>query len=118
MLWQKETEVRPSLAFVAQTRRGHGYIRKPDDSISLIVDFEGPTLRKLAPETPVQGVVSSDPNIDVIETNAYRNDVTGGWRLAIRIRRQDEKKPGELRAFLRNGGTTLSETWSYILPVN
>jgi glucans biosynthesis protein len=118
MLWQKETEVRPSLAFVAQTRRGHGYIRKPDDSISLIVDFEGPTLRKLAPETPVQGVVNSDPNIDVIETNAYRNDVTGGWRLAIRIRRQDEKKPGELRAFLRNGGTTLSETWSYILPVN
>jgi glucans biosynthesis protein len=118
MLWQKETEIRPSLAYVVQTRRGHGYVRKPDDSISLIVDFEGPALRKLGPETPVQGVVSSDPNIDVIETNAYRNDVTGGWRLAIRIRRQDDKKPGELRAFLRNGGTTLSETWSYILPVN
>jgi len=36
----------------------------------------------------------------------------------VRIRRQDDKKPGELRAFLRNGATTLSETWSYILPTN
>jgi glucans biosynthesis protein len=118
MLWQKDNEIRPTLAFVAQTRRGHGYVRKPDDSVSLIVDFEGPTLRKLAPETPVQGVVSADPNIDIIEANAYRNEVTGGWRLAIRLKRQDDKKPGELRAFLRNGTTTLSETWSYILPAN
>ena len=29
---------------------------------------------------------------------------------------QDDKKPVELRAFLRNGDTTLTETWSYILP--
>jgi len=118
MLWQKDNETRPSLGYVAQTRRGHGYLRKPDDSISLIVDFEGPSLRKLAPETPVQGVVSADQNLDILETNAYRNDVTGGWRLTIRMKRQDDKKPGELRAFLRNGATTLSETWSYILPVN
>jgi glucans biosynthesis protein len=118
MLWQKDNETRPTQAHVAQTRRGHGYVRRPDDSISLIVDFEGPTLRKLAPDTVVQGVVSADANVDVLEANAYRNDVTGGWRLALRIKRQDEKKPGELRAFLRTGTTTLSETWSYILPIN
>ena len=118
MLWQKDNETRPPLAYVAQTRRGHGYLRKPDDSISLIIDFEGAALRKLPADTPVQGVVSTDPNIDVIEANAYRNDVTGGWRLALRIRRQDDKKPGELRAFLRNGAATLSETWSYILSAN
>ena len=118
MLWQKDNEMRPSLAHVAQTRRGHGYLRKPDDSISLIVDFEGQALRKLAPDAPVKGVVSTDSNIDLIEANAYRNDVTGGWRLALRFKRQDERKPGELRAFLRNGATTLSETWSYIVPIN
>ena len=118
MLWQSENEMRPSLAYVAQTRRGHGYLRKPDDSISLIVDFEGPVLKKLAPDSIVQGVVSTDSSIEVVETNAYRNDVTGGIRLAIRIKRQDDKKPGELRAFLRTGSTTLSETWSYILPTN
>jgi glucans biosynthesis protein len=118
MLWQKDNETRPSLAYVAQTRRGHGYLRKPDDSISLMIDFEGPVLRRLPPDTPVQGVVSADANIELLEANAYRNDVSGGWRLALRIRRQDDKKPGELRAFLRNGSTTLSETWSYILPIN
>ena len=118
MLWQKDNETRPTLAYVAQTRRGHGYVRKPDDTIALLVDFDGVGLRKLPPETPVQGVVSADANIEVVEANAYHNDVTGGWRLALRIKRQDDKKPGELRAFLRNGGTTLSETWSYVLPIN
>ena len=57
-------------------------------------------------------------HIEVMEATAYRNDVTGGWRLALRIRRQDDKKTGELRAFLRTGSATLSETWSYVLPIN
>ncbi|HLX27032.1 MAG TPA: glucan biosynthesis protein G [Casimicrobiaceae bacterium] len=118
MLWQKENETRPSLAYVSQSRRGHGYRRKPDDSIAFMIDFEGDVLRKLPPDTPVQGVVSTDSNIELLEANAYHNDVTGGWRLALRIRRQDDKKPGEMRGFLRNGGMTLSETWSYILPIN
>ena len=94
MLWQKDNETRPSLGYVAQTRRGHGYLRKPDDSISLIVDFEGPSLRKLAPETPVQGVVSADQNLDILETNAYRNDVTGGWRLTIRMQAPGRQEAG------------------------
>jgi glucans biosynthesis protein len=117
MLWQKDNDTKPTLAYVSQTRRGHGYVRKPDDSISLLIDFEGAALRKLPADTPVQGVVNADSNIQVMEANAYHNDVTNGWRLALRIRRQDDKKPGELRAFLRNGTTTLSETWSYILPI-
>jgi glucans biosynthesis protein len=118
LLWQKDNETLPALAHVTQTRRGHGYVRKPDDSIALMIDFDGAVLRKLPRDAPVRGVVNADANIDVVEANAYHNDVTGGWRLALRIRRQDDKKPGELRAFLRNGGTTLSETWSYILPIN
>jgi glucans biosynthesis protein len=118
MLWQKDNETRPTLAYVAQTRRGHGYLRKPDDSIAFMIDFEGDVLRNLPADTPVQGVVSTDSNVELVEANAYHNDVTNGWRLALRIRRQDDKKPGELRAFLRNGATTLSETWSYILPTN
>ncbi|HET6801734.1 MAG TPA: glucan biosynthesis protein G, partial [Casimicrobiaceae bacterium] len=44
MLWQKDNETRPTLAYVTQTRRGHGYVRKPDDTLALIVDFEGPVL--------------------------------------------------------------------------
>ena len=116
MLWQKEHETLPTLAYVAQSRRGHGYRRKPDDSIAFMLDFEGDVLRKLPLDTPVQGVVNGDANIEILEVNAYRNDVTNGWRLALRFKRHDDKKPSELRAFLRSGTTTLSETWSYILP--
>ena len=36
---------------------------------------------------------------------------------ALRFKRHDDKKPAELRAFLRSGNATLSETWSYIVPV-
>lgn len=116
MLWQNETEKRPPLSWVMQTRRGHGYLKKPDDSISLLVDFEGPALKKLAADTPVEAVVNTDGNGKLMEINSWRNDVTGGWRMAVRLKRSDDKKPVELRGFLRNNNTTLSETWSYILP--
>lgn len=116
MLWQKDGETRPPLSWVTQTRRGHGYLRKVDDSLALVVDFEGPALDKLAPDTKLEAVVSSDANGKLLETNAYRNDVSGGWRMTVRLRRNDDAKPVELRGYLRHGSDTLSETWSYILP--
>lgn len=118
MLWQKESETQPPLSRVTQTRRGHGYTRKVDDSIALIVDFEGPALKKLPADAKLEGIVTADANGKLMETNAYRNDVTGGWRMAVRLRRNDEAKPVELRGHLKNGTETLSETWSYILPPN
>jgi glucans biosynthesis protein len=118
MSWQKDKETHPPLSWVTQTRRGHGYLRKVDASIALIVDFEGPALEKLAPDTKLDGVVTIDSNGKLVETTAYRNDVTGGWRLSIRLNRLDESKPVELRGYLRNGNETLSETWSYILAPN
>jgi glucans biosynthesis protein len=38
--------------------------------------------------------------------------------MTIRLRRNEENKPVELRGVLRDGNTPLSETWSYILPPN
>ncbi|NMM27018.1 MAG: glucan biosynthesis protein G [Glaciimonas sp.] len=118
MLWQKEFETQPPLSWVTQTRRGHGYTRKVDDSIALIVDFEGPALKKLPADTELQGIVSGDANGQLMEINTYRNSETGGWRMAVRLRRNDVTKPVELRGHLRSGNETLSETWSYILPPN
>jgi glucans biosynthesis protein len=114
--WSKESQPRPPLSWVTQTRRGHGYVHKPDDSIALFVDFEGPALKKLAADAQVNTTLTVDANGEVLETNTYRNEATGGWRSAIRMRRIDEKKPVELRGFLQNNNVTLSETWSYILP--
>ncbi len=114
--WQKDNEVRPPLAYVAQTRRGHGYSRLPDPSVGFVIDFEGPALKKLAADADVESVVTADSNGQIIESRAYRNDVTGGWRLRLRVRPIDDKKPVELRAFLKSGANALSTTWSYILP--
>ncbi|MGS0740764.1 glucan biosynthesis protein G [Glaciimonas sp. GG7] len=122
LLWQKEAEMRSPLASVMQTRRGSGFQIKPDDAVNLLVDFEGPALKKLAADkktdkTP-DAIVSVDDNGKLLSSDVVRNEVTGGWRVNIRVRRNEDNKPVELRAFLRNGNTTLSETWSYILPSN
>jgi periplasmic glucans biosynthesis protein len=116
LLWQKDTATRPPLSWVVQTRRGHGYTRRPDGSIAFMIDFDGPALRKLAADAKLEGVVSVDSNAELLQSNTYRNEVTDGWRLALRFRRRDDNKPVELRAYLRNGAGALSETWSYILP--
>lgn len=118
LLWQKDADARPPLAWVDQTRRGHGNEKNPDNSIGLIVDFEGPVFKKLPAETRLEGIVSGDANIEILKRHTYRNDVTGGWRIALSVRRIDNGKPAELRAFLRNGNETVSETWSYILPTD
>jgi periplasmic glucans biosynthesis protein len=116
LLWQKDAETHPPLAWVTQSRRGRGYMRNPDGSIGFIVDFEGAALEKLPADAKVEAVVSADANAQIVERNSYRNDVTGGWRMTVRLKRVDDAKPVELRAFLRNAGETISETWSYLLP--
>jgi glucans biosynthesis protein len=116
ILWQKDSETRSPLAWVSQTRRGRGYVRNPDQSIGLVVDFEGPALRKLPTDARVVGDVTIDANGELIEQVVHRNDVTGGWRLALRVKRIDDAKPVEIRAYLKGDSNTVSETWSYILP--
>ena len=114
--WQKEGEARPPLSWVAQTRRGHGYQRKPDNTIVFNVDFEGPALRKYTEDGQLQAVVTADANAQLVESEAHPNYATRGWRLRVRLRRLDDAKPVELRAFLRGPEGALSETWSYLLP--
>ncbi len=116
ILWQKDRETHPPNSWVVQTRRGHGYREHPDNSIGFIVDFNGPALKKLSRDTNVAGNLWVDSNGEILEHRTYPNEVTGGWRLMLRLRRKDDGKPVELRASLLNGKDTVSETWSYILP--
>jgi glucans biosynthesis protein len=117
LLWQKDPERRPPTSWVTQSRRGHGYMRKVDKTLAFIVDFDGPALRKLPADAIVRGALSIDANAELLESTAYRNNVNGGWRLAIRLRRLDDTKPVELRGHLVGvNNQSLSETWSYILP--
>ena len=118
ILWQKETDALPPLAWVKQTRRGHGYGKVPENSVGLVVDFEGPVFKKLPAEAKLEGLVSGDSNVEILRRHTARNDVTGGWRMTLVVRRLDAGKPAELRGYLRNGNETVSETWSYVLPTD
>ena len=56
--------------------------------------------------------ITAESNAKILESSAFPNEVTGGWRVALRLRRADDKKPVELRGFLKSDGKPVSETWS------
>lgn len=122
MAWQKNAEKRPTVGWVTQTRVGTSSVpgATRDGNTNIVIDFGGEALKKLPVDASVEAVVNSDDNGRVSGVTTRHNPVTGGWRVEIVMRRNDESKPVELRANLRNpaAGTTLSETWSYILPPN
>jgi glucans biosynthesis protein len=114
--WQRADPVVPPQSWVIQTRRGNGFQLHPDDRIGFLVDFQGPAIAGLPPDARLQAVVTVDGNARLLESNTYRNDINGGMRVNLQMHRIDASKPVEIRAFLRNGNNTVSETWSYLLP--
>jgi len=114
--WQAAGTVPAGKGWVVQTRRGRGFARKADGDIQYVVDFDGPALRSLAAATDVEPVIWVDANAEVRERNLFKNPVSGAWRMTVRIKRNDAAKPVELRAYLKQQQSTLTETWSYILP--
>jgi glucans biosynthesis protein len=90
-----------------------------------VLDFAGGTLPKLKADARADGVVSIGPGAKLAEQASYKNVVTGGWRLAFKVImdvgpvleniKPDTRKPVELRAFLKLGDGSVSETWSYAI---
>ena len=122
--WQgvKGVDTVPSnKGWVVQSRRGRGYVRQPDGDLQYVVDFDGPALRALGAEAQLEPVVEIGGNGELRERNLFRNQVSGAWRMTVRIKRADAGKPVELRAFLQaavkqGSSGPLTETWSYIVP--
>jgi glucans biosynthesis protein len=82
------------------------------------VDLANAARRRLRTETGREHRFrdrSGDANAVIEAKNIVRNPATNGWRLFLRVKRQDDKKSTEMRANLRRGDAT-SETWSYVLP--
>jgi glucans biosynthesis protein len=122
--WQMNSEQRPPGAWVAQTRRGRSYGKLAAGEEKFVIDFDGPALRALAADARVEPVVTAPAGVTVRAAIAYRSEAAGAagaWRLALRVQRDPHSLPPaaplELRAFLRSGTTTLSETWTYLQPV-
>lgn len=114
--WQGAGTTPAPLGWVSQTRRGQGFVKRTDGEINLVVDFDGPALRAVAPSVEVEPVIWADANAEVRERNLFKNPVSGAWRMNVRFRRLDATRPVELRAYLKQQTVVLSETWSYILP--
>ena len=64
----------------------------------------------------VKAVVSAPVNGQIIESNAYRVEATGAWRMTVRVKRAKMNEPTELRGFLQRGDDVLTETWSNLIP--
>lgn len=113
---------------VIATRTAAG--RKSGDKLYLI-DFNGARLRHLPARAGarLKGVVTME-GAALTGEQLEKNTATGGWRLIIHARREKGmlgqviskvapdgfSRPIELRAFLRLGKNTLTDTWSYVDP--
>jgi glucans biosynthesis protein len=119
MHWQGATQQRPPSAWTVQSRTGSGYGGLAADERQFIVDFAGASLDKLPPDATVKAVVSVGATGKLVESNAYKNEANGLWRMTVRVKRLDAKQPVELRAFLQHTTpqTThaLTETWTTII---
>jgi glucans biosynthesis protein len=114
--WQGTQMQRPPGAWVVQTRAGRGFAELAADEQQFIVDFSGPSLTALRANAAVKAVVSAPSNGQVIESNVYRLEGTGAWRMAVRVKQTNPAQPTELRGFLQSGDDVLTETWSNIAP--
>lgn len=107
---------RPPGAWVTQTRVGRGFAPLAQDEQQFVVDFTGPSLDALPADANVKAVVTAPANGQIVESNAYRVEATGAWRMTVRVKRLQPTQPTELRGFLQYDTSALTETWSNILP--
>jgi periplasmic glucans biosynthesis protein len=114
--WQGAQQQRPPGAWVVQTRIGRGYGKLAEDEQQFIVDFTGPSLAALPADANVKAVVTAPSNGRIMESNAYRVEATGAWRMAVLVKQLKPTEPTELRGYLQSGADVLTETWSNILP--
>jgi len=114
--WQMAGQLPAEVGWVAQTRRGRGYVKQADGDLNFVVDFDGPALRALKPDIRLEPFVELGGNAQLREKNLFQNKVTGAWRMTVRVKRDDPAKPIEMRAQIRDGVRPVTETWSYIVP--
>ena len=81
----------------------------------VVIDFEGGKLKLVGAGADVKAVVTVGADAQLVQQNAFKNSVSGGWRLAFQLK-VPKGKSVELRAFLQHQGEALTETWSYLLP--
>lgn len=90
---------------------------KVPNTYRIIIDFTGGPLTKLNSDAPINGQVTGLDGSEVLEHFVEYNAQIKGWRLSI-LAKPAQNKPLHVRAYLNTDTTTLTETWTYRLPVN
>ncbi len=85
------------------------------DAYRLIVDFAGGPLSRIAASRKIEAVVTGIDGTQVLDQDVHWVKPTNRWRLSL-IAAPAAGKDLALRAFLKSGKETLSETWTYALP--
>jgi len=99
---------------VLSTRRDGG---TSEGSQRFVIDFVGKELNAIPADQVLRAVVSvagGEAVGEVTEQHVVKNPFTGGWRLTFQVHPKT-RDAVELRAFLDQGGTVLTETWSYAI---
>ena len=114
--WFHDDKTRPPGGRALATRRDRG---TAENATRFVIDFSGPQLDKLPADTILEGVVTMGsgpeaPKGALVEQQVQKNPVTGGWRLVFQLQ-PGGNEPLDLRAFLRQGTDSLTETWTYLL---
>lgn len=81
----------------------------------VIVDFDGGPLSTLPARTIPVGVVTALEDGQILENFVEYIPPLHRWRLSILAKPADDK-PLAMRAYLKDGDKTLTETWTYRLP--
>lgn len=117
LYWAGDSAPTPPGARVTQTRVGFGYRDKPpsEDQMQFHVDFAGGPLATLPAGSKPEAIVSGSANVRVLASRVEPVPEPGTWRMTLDVQRLDRHQPVELRAFLRQGADTLTETWAYAL---
>jgi len=112
--WYGDDPTRPPGGRVVATRRDRG---TKENAYRFVLDFAGKNLEAIPDDRVLRGVVTvvgGEAAGEVLDQQVVKNPVTGAWRLSFQVR-PAKKEPLELRAFLDEGGVTLTETWSYVV---
>lgn len=80
-----------------------------------VVDFDGGPLAKAGAQSAMDAVVSGLEGTRILSHNVYWVAPNNRWRLSF-LAVPAAGQPLDLRAFLKSGDKTLSETWTYNLP--
>jgi len=116
MHWVADEPYPPPLARCVATRLGNGGQAgtvRPRNLRKFVVEFKGEPLARLAAGVLPEAVLSASRGaVSGMRTEAVPNDVPGHWRAEFDLAVAGTE-PVELRCFLRQADTVLSETWLY-----